>query len=131
MGGLATLAAAPRLGSKIAGVALWSPGLMSARVGSTGEWMEKDGQRVRWDFWREAAGVDAFAAYGSLRVPLYAVFGTADEYGDSQHARAFAGLAKPDDRVDIVVGLPHNAWPEPHRGAILRETAVFCERALR
>src|SRR5207237_2541171 len=81
-----------RFGDAIRGVALWSPAPMLNFDGSRidEEWMEEDGQRVRWDFWREAASVDTLTSARRLAVPLYAVFGTADDYISVDEMPAFA-----------------------------------------
>ena len=125
MGGGATLAAAARLGDAIAGVALWSagPNLSGDAASLEGEWMEEEGQRVRSSFWREAASLDFLALYRDLAVPAYLVYGTADMFIPAVDARTVESMRKPGDRVRVIDGLPHSAWPEPHRSAILRETA--------
>jgi pimeloyl-ACP methyl ester carboxylesterase len=132
MGGAATLAAADRLGSAIRGVALWSPGVMLEFDASRteGEWTEEDGQRVRWDFWREAASVDTLAIARRMAVPLYAVFGTADDYITGDEMRAFAAAAPPHANVRIIEDLPHSAWPHDQRTQILRGTEEFLVQCL-
>ena len=123
-GGGAALAAAARLGDAIAGVALWSPGpnLGTDTASLEGEWMEEEGQRVRTDFWREAASLDFLALYRDLTVPAYMVFGTADVFIPTADARRVESMCKPGDRVRVIGGLPHSAWPESQRDEILKET---------
>jgi pimeloyl-ACP methyl ester carboxylesterase len=125
MGGLASLAAAVRVGDALRGLALWSaaPMLHTDFSSITGQWMEEDGQRVSWDFWREAAALDFLDLYNRLAVPADMVFGTADGFIPEAEMRAVEGAAKPGDRVRVIDGLPHSAWPEPPRLALLRETA--------
>jgi alpha-beta hydrolase superfamily lysophospholipase len=131
MGALATMAATPRLAGALAGVVLWSAGLRDAGAPPPPEegFMEEDGQRVRCAFWREAASIDFLPRYEQLRVPVYLVFGTADEYVTQHNIRSVEAARKEGDVVRVVEGLPHSAWPEPHRSTILRETADFlCAR---
>jgi pimeloyl-ACP methyl ester carboxylesterase len=125
MGGRAALAAAVRLGEALRGLALWSPGpMLNVDFSSmTGQWMEEDGQRVRWDFWREAAELDFLDLYRQLAVPADIVFGTADHLIPVDEMRAVAAACKPGDRIRLIEGLPHSAWPEPPRFEILRGTA--------
>jgi len=127
MGGAATLAAADRLDAAVRGVALWSPGIMlkfdAARTEA--EWMEEEGQRVRCDFWREAASLDTLALLRRVAVPLYAVFGTDDEVIAVDDMRAFSDAAPRAARVRIIEGMPHSAWPYEQRTEILLETAEF------
>ncbi len=125
MGGGAALAAAARLGDAIAGLALWSPGpsLSTDPASLEGEWMEEDGQRVRTDFWREAASLDFLALYGDLAVRAYIVFGTADVFIPAADARRVESVCKPGDRIRVIDGLPHSAWPAPQREEILKETS--------
>lgn len=131
MGGCATLAAAARVGNAIAGVALWSAGPNSSDPSSlTGEWMEEEGQRVRTDFWREAASMDFLALYHELAVPVYMVFGTADVFIPAAVARKVESMCKPGDRVSVIEGLPHDAWPYPQRREIIDETREFLAGAL-
>ena len=123
-GGGAALAAAARLGDAIAGAALWSPGpnLSTDAASLEDEWMEEEGQRVRTEFWREAASLDFLALYRDLAVPAYMVFGTADAFIPAADARKVESVCKPGDRVRVIEGLPHSAWPAPQRDEILKET---------
>ena len=132
-GGGAALAAAARLGDALAGVALWSagPNLSTDTASLTGEWMEEEGQRVRTDFWREAASLDFLALYRDLPVPVYMVFGTADVFISAADARKIESMCKPGDRIRVIEGLPHSAWPEPSRREIIEETQKFLADALR
>ncbi|MGB2694234.1 MAG: alpha/beta fold hydrolase [Dehalococcoidia bacterium] len=125
MGGNASLAAAARLDNAIAGVALWSAGtnVRTDAASLEGEWMEEEGQRVRTDFWREAASLDFLALYRGLAAPVYIVYGTADVFIPAADARTVESMCKPGDRIRVIEGLPHSAWPEPHRSEILAETA--------
>ena len=132
MGGKAALAAAARLDKAIAGVALWSAGPEASMDADApaGEWAEEEGQRVRTEFWREAASVDFLALYRDLAVPVYLVFGTADEFIPAADARRVESMRKPGDRVRVIEGLPHSAWPYPQREEIIRETKDFLTRVL-
>lgn len=127
MGGVAALAAAARLGDALAAVALWSaaPNPSADPTSLEGEWMEEEGQRVRTDFWREAAGMDFRAHYGDLAVPVYMVFGTADVFIPAADVREVESMCKPGDRVRVIEGLPHSAWPLPWRHEIIEETREF------
>ena len=133
MGGRAALAAAARLADALRGLALWSPATMlDAGLSTTGdEWVEEEGQRVGAGFWREAADVDFLRLYRGLAVPAYIVFGTADTFVAVEDMRAVERACKPGDRIRVIEGLPHSAWPEPHRTEILRETAEFLTGTLR
>ena len=127
VGGRAALAAATRLGDAVKGIALWSPALMlhaDSAAERTG-WMEEEGQRVSWDFWREVESFDFLALYRNLAVPTYCVFGTADSFISVSEMRVMESAAKKDDRIRVIEGLPHSAWPEPHRSEIIRETEKF------
>jgi len=132
MGGTASLIAAERLGS-LSAVALWSAGpTLDAEDAPPpeGEWMEEEGQRVRWDFWREAAAVDFLGAYRSLQVPCMMIFGTEDEYIPVASARTVEAARKDGDEIRVIDGLPHSAWPEPFRSVLLADTLKFMERVL-
>ena len=127
MGGVAALAAAARLGDALAGVALWSaaPNTSGDPTSLAGEWMEEEGQRVRTAFWREAASLDFRAHYRDLAVPVYMVFGTADTFIPAADVREIESMCKPGDRVRVIDGLPHSAWPWPRRREIIEETREF------
>ena len=127
MGGVAALAAAARLGDALAGVALWSaaPNASAEPTSLEGEWMEEEGQRVRTGFWREAASMDPRALYRDLAVPVYMVFGTADAFIPTADVREVEAMCKPGDRVRVIEGLPHSAWPYPQRREIIEETRAF------
>jgi pimeloyl-ACP methyl ester carboxylesterase len=125
VGGLAALAAAVRVGNALSGLALWSaaPMLHTDFSSITGQWMEEDGQRVSWDFWREAAELDFLDLYRRLPVQADMLFGDADHLIPVSEMRTVAAACKPGDRVRLIEGLPHSAWPEPPRLELLQETA--------
>ena len=128
MGGTATLAAADWLGSGIIrGIALWSSSPEEGRDASTPDdgYVEEDGQRVRRRFWHEAAEVDFLGLYQRLSVPAFMVFGTADHLIPLARIRAVESACKASDRVLVLDGLPHSAWPLEARERILSETADF------
>jgi pimeloyl-ACP methyl ester carboxylesterase len=134
MGGTASMIAASRLGASLRGVALWSAGPMiedAASAQPESDWMEEEGQRVRWDFWHEAAAVDFVGAYRMLQCPCMMIFGTADEFISPSSVRAVQAVAKAGDDVRVVEGLPHSAWPEPHRSLLLADTLGFLGRVLK
>ena len=132
MGGVAALAAAAWLGDALAGVALWSaaPNPDADPISVEGEWMEEEGQRVRTGFWREAATIDFRAHYRDLSMPVYMVFGTADVFIPAADAREVESMCKPGDRVHVIEGLPHSAWPWPQRDEIIEETHEFLKDVL-
>jgi alpha-beta hydrolase superfamily lysophospholipase len=125
MGGRAALAAATRWGDFIAGLALWSPAPLLAVDYSAGEgdWAEEEGQRVRWEFWQEAAAVDFLDLYSRLAVPAYIIYGTSDAMISVEEMQTVANARREGDQIRIIEGLPHSAWPTPQREEILRETA--------
>jgi pimeloyl-ACP methyl ester carboxylesterase len=131
MGGTATMAAAAKLGRDICGVALWSPDpLLSADEPLPEDgWMEEAGQRVRWDYWREARARDFLEAYRRVVVPAYIVWGTADHVVPLAHVRHFESQRKPGDEIRVIEGLPHSAWPVNRWAEILQETAEFLSSA--
>ena len=60
-----------------------------------------------------------------LAVPMYAVFGTADDYIEVEKMRAFADAAPSSARVRIIEAMPHSAWSYEQRTEIIRETSEF------
>ncbi len=92
--------------------------------GRTG-WVEEEGQRVSWDFWREAENIDCLALYRSLQIPSYCVFGTSDTFISVSDMRVMESATKQGDLVRVVEGLPHSAWSEPWRSEIMEETQEF------
>ena len=125
IGGRAALAAAGRLGATISGLALWSPAplLGADYLTVEGEWAEEEGQRVRWDFWREAAQADFLDLYHRLAVPAYIVYGTSDTLISVEEMQTVAEARREGDNIRIIEGLPHSAWPPQQRDEILTETA--------
>jgi fermentation-respiration switch protein FrsA (DUF1100 family) len=83
---------------------------------------EEGGQRVSWAYWREAAAFDFLDAYRRLTVPSYMVFGTADHFIPLASMRQIESQCRPGDRIRIIEGLPHSAWPVALRDEIFRET---------
>jgi pimeloyl-ACP methyl ester carboxylesterase len=94
------------------------------------EWMEEDGQRVRWDFWREAWAVDFLGAYARLQGRCMMIFGTADEFTPATSVRTVQRAQRHGDAIRVVEGLPHSAWPEPLRSSLLAETLDWLEGVL-
>jgi pimeloyl-ACP methyl ester carboxylesterase len=87
--------------------------------------MEEEGQRVRFSFWSEAGAVDFLGCFARLETPVYVVFGTADDFISQREMRSVEAACKPGDRIDVIEGLPHSAWPYEQRTQIIRETAKF------
>jgi hypothetical protein len=54
MGGAAVLVAASHLGSKLNSVVAWVPDPSVDTLKINGEYSEEGGQRVSWDFWKQA-----------------------------------------------------------------------------
>lgn len=134
MGGAASMAATAALRGKLRCLALWSPGVMLGSfddAATDGEWAEEEGQRVRFEFWREACATDFLRDYAALDVPAYIVFGTADEVVSEREMRAVEAAARAGDTVRVVEGMPHGAWPYPLRVRIIEETAAFFIEHLR
>jgi pimeloyl-ACP methyl ester carboxylesterase len=127
MGGTAVIAATAALAGRLRAVALWSPGPMLKRGPDrdANEWMEEEGQRVRGAFWNEAEAIDFLGCFARLNVPAYIVFGSADDLIGEDEMRRVETAAKPGDRVRVVEGLPHSAWPYQARTEIIAETADF------
>lgn len=134
MGGVATMAAAARLGECIRGIALWSPDpLLNAGdpPPQDGRMPEEGGQRVSWHYWREAVALDFLDACRRLTVPAYIVFGTADHLIPVAAMRQVESLCKPGDRIRVIEDLPHSAWPVAGRDEIFRETLEALATATR
>jgi len=132
MGGTASMAASAALSGCLAALALWSPGpMLDPRPPVDADaWAEESGQRVRGAFWREADAVDFLGCFARLDVPAYVVFGTADDFITLAEMRRVEAAAKPGDRVRVIEGLAHSAWPYERRTEIIAETAAFLDRAL-
>ncbi len=124
MGGGAVLSAAALLDQLVRGIVLWNADPMSgADATPVPDVMpEEGGQRVSAAYWREASAFDFRDAYRSLHVPVYMVFGTADHFVPVASARLLESQCKPGDRVRVIDGLPHSAWPVALRDDIFRET---------
>jgi alpha-beta hydrolase superfamily lysophospholipase len=126
MGGVAAMAAAARLAEQVRGLVLWNPDPMLDAAdppqSPPDAWPEEGGQRVSSAYWREAAVFDFLDAYRNLDLPVYMVFGTADHFVPVASARLIESQCKPGDRVRVIDGLPHSAWPVARRDEIFRET---------
>ena len=127
MGGAATVSAAARLGSAVRGVALWSSDPLFGGADESemvGEWMEEEGQRVGWDFWREAGAADP-RAYERMAARAYMVFGTEDAFIPLEAVRRVELACKTGDQVRVLEGLGHGGWPVVIGSAIMQETLDF------
>ncbi len=52
-------------------------------------------------------------------------FGTADQVIGVDEMRRVEAACRPADRIDVIEGLPHAAWPYEQRTRIVQETSDF------
>jgi len=127
MGGTAALVAAAELGSDLASVVAWMPDPSVDPPAPEGEFMEEGGQRVRWDYWREAHAANAPTRFREILAPTLVFFATDDAYVSPDNREALIRGHRPHQRIELLEGHAHSAWTYDQAERIIRQTGAFLQ----
>ena len=110
MGGAAVLVSASDLQDKLTSVVAWVPGIVINPPNIQGEFMEEGGQRVRWDFWKEAYEADVVSRFKKTKIPELVFFATDDEYVSFEDQKPIRESAQPNQQIHILQNHTHSSW---------------------
>jgi len=131
MGGAAAIGVAAEVPGIVAVVA-WVPDAnVEPFAPSPTGFIEEGGQIVREGYWREAHDARIADRLGNLDMPVYLVFGTADEFVDERNRRALIERARPQHRIDVFEGMVHSAWDAAQADEIIGRSVDFVADSLR
>ena len=88
----------------------WVPDATIRPPECTDEFMAEGGQRVSWDFWRQAHAARTAEKLSLATAPGFIVQCTHDEYVDEANRNAITEAALPQHQVAIFDGYSHSSW---------------------
>lgn len=125
MGGSAVLVAASHLGNKLQSVIAWVPDPSVDILKIDGEYMEEGGQRVGWDFWKQAHQANIVDCFKKIKVPTYVVFCEKDEYVSAENQQALISVAQSHQKIEILKGHTHSSWAYDQASKVIQNTVQF------
>ena len=125
MGGSAILVAASHLGSKLNSVVAWVPDSSVDTLKIDGEYMEEGGQRVSWDFWKQAHQANIVDCFKKITVPTYVIFCDNDEYVSTENQQALISVVQPHQKIQTLKGHTHSSWTYDQASKIIQNTVQF------
>jgi esterase/lipase len=125
MGGSAVLVTASHLGNKLQYVVAWVPDPSVDTLKISGEYMEEVGQRVGWDFWKQAHQVNIVDCFKKITVPTYIVFCDNDEYVSIENQQALISIVQPHQKIEILKNHTHSSWTYDQTSKIIQNTIQF------
>ena len=125
MGGSAVLVVASHLGNKLKSVVAWVPDPSVDILKIDGEYMEEGGQRVDWDFWRQAHQANIVECFKKITFPTYVVFCDKDEYVSAENQQALISVAQLHQKIEILKGHTHSSWSYDQADKIIQNAVHF------
>ncbi len=121
MGGAAVIATGSEL-PNLSAIVAWSPDPNVEKfIAPENGIIEEGGQIVQARFWQEAHGAKVADKLTVVKVPMYIVQCTADEYVDEQNRNAIAKNAQPNHKVENFDGYAHSKWTFEQAKEIIKE----------
>ena len=125
MGGSAVLVAASHLGNKLQSVVAWVPDPSVDKLKIYGKHMDEGGQRVDWDFWKQAHQINIVDCFKKITVPTYVVFCENDEYVSAENQQALISVVRPHQKIEILKGHTHSSWAYDQASKVIQNTIQF------
>jgi len=125
MGGSAVLVAASHLGNKLKSVVAWVPDPSVDVLKIDGEYMEEGGQRVSWDFWKQAHQANIVDCFKKITAPTYIFFCENDEYVSTENQQALISVAQSHQKIEILKGYTHSSWAYDQASKVIQNTIQF------
>lgn len=128
MGGSTVLVVASHLGNKLNSVVAWVPGVLDPSVDPlniNGEYMEEGGQRVGWDFWKQAHQANIVECFKKITAPTYVVFCDNDEYVSAENQQALISVVQPHQKIETLKNHTHSSWAYDQADKIIQNTLQF------
>ena len=109
MGGSAVINAAAGL-PELSAVVSWVPDPTINPPTISGSHVEEGGERVSWDFWRQAHAAHTADKLFQVTTPTYIVQCTGDEYVDAANRDAITSHARENHVIQTYEGYSHSSW---------------------
>ncbi|MEN9342387.1 MAG: hypothetical protein RIQ54_643 [Candidatus Parcubacteria bacterium] len=125
MGGTTVIAAGSEL-PNLSAIVAWCPDPnIDTFAPPTNGIIEEGGQIVQASFWQEAYDAKIADTLPSIKIPLYIVQCTADEYVDEQNRNAISKNAQLNHLVENFTGYSHNKWTFEQSREIIDKSTHF------
>ncbi|MBP7775312.1 MAG: alpha/beta fold hydrolase [Candidatus Saccharimonas sp.] len=124
MGASTVINAAMQL-PELRGFVAWVPDATIRPPQTDGEFMEEGGQRVSWDFWRQAHAAQTATTLSQVTCPGLIVQCTDDEYVDDDNRQAISKAALPHHRVATYEDYSHSSWSYQQASSIIDDSVHF------
>lgn len=125
MGGAAVMAVGFEL-QNFSAIVAWSPDPNVEKfISPQNGIIEETGQIVQARFWQEAHDVKVADKLSSIKIPMYIVQCTADEYVDEQNRNAITKNAQPNHKVENFEGYSHSKWTFEQSKEIIDKSVSF------
>ncbi|MBI4127879.1 MAG: alpha/beta fold hydrolase [Parcubacteria group bacterium] len=125
MGGAAVIAVASEVPA-LTSVVAWAPDPnVDDFISSENGVVEENGQIIQAQFWQEAHKAKIADKLRLVKVPMYIVQCTADEYVDQQNREAISTNAQPHHRVENFEGYRHSSWTFKESQGIIGKSVDF------
>lgn len=125
MGGAAVLAVAAETQDKISSVVAWVPDASIDTPQMQGDYMEEGGQRVQWDFWKEAHEAQVVDCFKKTKIPEYIFLSTQDEYVSQESQNALITVAQPHQKIEVLQDHSHSSWNYDQATEVIQKTINF------
>lgn len=125
MGGSSVLVVASHLGNKLQSVVAWVPDPSVDELKVYGKYMDEGGQRVDWDFWKQAHQADVVDCFKKITIPTYIVFCDNDEYVSAENQQALISVAQSHQKIEILKGHTHSSWAYDQASKVMQNTIQF------
>ncbi|MFL5759857.1 MAG: alpha/beta hydrolase [Thermomicrobiales bacterium] len=125
MGGSAVIAAASAFGGRISSVVAWVPDPSIDIAEENGPYHEEGGQRVGWQFWREAHNANIVRCFHEIVSPTLVFFAEEDEYVSAENQRALNEIQQPHQRIELLHHHSHSSWTCGQAEQVIQKSACF------
>jgi len=125
MGGSLVLVVASHLGDKLESVVAWVPDPSVDKLNVYGKYMDEGGQRVDWDFWKQAHQANIVSCFKQITAPTYIVFCDKDEYVSAENQQALISVTQPHQKIEILKGHTHSSWAYDQASKVIQNTIHF------
>ena len=125
MGGATGMAVGTEL-PNLSAIVAWSPDPnVDKFVAPENGIIEESGQIVQARFWQEAHDAKVADKLSSIKIPMYIVQCTVDEYVDEQNRNAISKNAQQNHKVENFEGYSHSKWTYEQSKEIIDRSVNF------
>jgi esterase/lipase len=87
--------------------------------------MEEGGQRVGWDFWKQAHQANIADCFKKITTPTYVVFCDNDEYVSAENQQALISVVQPHQKIETLKNHTHSSWAYDQASKVIQNTIQF------